>query len=318
MIGVAAPLLLISLRLLQGLALGGEWAGAALLSTEHAPTGKRGRYGMSTQLGMGTGLVLANLVFLLSNNIFSNANTAFLQWGWRIPFVLSAALIGVALYLRLRVEESPVFAAIQRDTGVPFAALMHRQARQVLLAAGVMVGGVTLVYQVGTFFTHYAVLHLGYSAGFVLLVGVIGGLCSVALVAVSAVLSDTYGRRRIVAIGYIIAVPWSFAVFPLIAIGNQLVFGVAVVFTYAITEMCLGPMASFIPEIFAPHYRYTGAALSHSVGCIIGGAVPPVLSEPLLASYGGWSIGVMMAGLAAVSLVSVLLLRETATPSVQR
>lgn len=307
MIGGLAPLLLILLRVVQGLALGGEWAGSALLTTEHAPPDRRGRYAMFTQLGLGTGLVLASLVFLLSDSALGNTSDSFLAWGWRIPFLLSATLFGTALYIRRRIAEPGVRA---EPKGVPIAALFRSQWRQVVLAAGTVVCGVALVYQAGTFFTHYAAMHLGYSTTFVLLIGVIGGVCSIAMVAASSVLSDTYGRRRVIAFGYALALPWSLFVFPLIQMGDRAVFAAAVIVSYSVAGICMGPMAALIPETFAKQYRYTGAALSHSVGCIIGGALPPVLSEPLLASHGAWSVGLMMAGLAAVSLLSVLLLPD--------
>ncbi|OBF27620.1 MFS transporter [Mycobacterium sp. ACS4331] len=311
-IGVAAPLLLITLRLIQGFAVGGEWAGAVLLSAENAPAHRRGFYGMFTQIGLGTAVVMANLVFLVVHFGLGQDSEAFLQWGWRIPFLLSAVLIATALYIRLRVEESPVFDETPADPGAPIAALVRRQGRQMLLAAGVAVCAPMLVFQATTFFTHYATDHLKFSMNFVLLMGVIGGLCEVLLVIASAMLSDTYGRRRILAIGFAVAVPWSFVLFPLVETGSQVVFGVAIVATYALIGVCMGPMAAFLPEIFAPQYRYSGAALSHTLGAVIGGALPPVISPMLLNSYGGGALAVMMGALATVSLVSVFALPETA------
>lgn len=313
-IGPAAPLLLIILRVLQGFAVGGEWAGSALLSAEHAPPHRRGFYGMFTQLGLGTALVLANLVFLIVYATFGDAPQAFLQWGWRIPFLLSAVLIATALVVRLRVQETPEFAGAdtaQHDE-VPVAALLREQGREFVLAAGAVIAVLALVYEVGTFFTHYATAHLGYSTTTVLLVGVLGGLCTVAVVATSANLSDSYGRRRVIMVGYALATPWSFAVLPLLETRNTLVFGAAITITYAIIGIVMGPMASFIPEIFAIRYRYTGAALSYNLGGIVGGAIPPVISEYLLTAFGSRAIGLMLGGLSLVSLVCVALLGETA------
>ncbi|UXA13295.1 MFS transporter [Mycobacterium sp. SMC-8] len=311
-IGVAAPLLLIALRLVQGFAVGGEWAGAVLMTAEHAPEERRGFYGMFTQLGLGTALVLSNLVFLVVHLGFGGANEAFLQWGWRIPFLLSAVLIATALFIRLRIRESPVFDEAETQQGAPLAELIRRQGRQVLLAGGAAICAPMLVFQAGTFFTHYAAEHMDYSANLVLLVNVIGGLCAVGFAAVWAVLSDTYGRRRVTALGYALAAPWAFAVFPLIATEDHVVFGVAIVLTYALIGVCMGPLAAFLPEIFAARYRYTGAALSHTLGGVIGGALPPVISPMLMATYGGAAIALMMGGLAVVSLVCVTALPETA------
>ena len=268
---------------------------------------------MFTQLGLGTALVLSNLVFLIVHFAFGDAGAAFLQWGWRIPFLLSAVLIATALYIRLKVEEPPVAAEARvSESGAPIAAVMRRQGHQVLLAGGAAICAPMLVFQAGTFFTHYAAEHLDFSTNLVLLVSVLGGLCAVGFAADSAILSDTYGRRRVMAGGYALAAPWSFVVFPLIETGNHAAFGAAIVGTYALIGICMGPMAAFLPEIFAAQYRYTGAALSHTIGGVVGGALPPVLSPMLLASYGGWAIAAMMGGLALASLVCVAALPETA------
>lgn len=313
-IGVAAPLLLTGCRVLQGFAVGGEWAGAALLSAEYAPPHKRGFYGMFTQLGLGTALVLANLVFLAVYTGFGNDGSALMTWGWRLPFLFSAVLVGTALVIRLRVKETPEFAEAHADDHdeVPIAAVFRAQRRELLLAAGSVIAALALVYEVGTFFTHYASAHLGYSTSLVLLAGALGGVCAVAFVALSAARSDIHGRRRVIGFGYALAVPWSFLVLPLLETRNDVVFTVAIVVTYGIIGIALGPLASFIPETFAIRYRYTGAGLSHNAGGIIGGAIPPVISEYLLANFGSWAIGVMLGGLALLSLGCVALLRETA------
>lgn len=313
-IGYAAPLLLITMRLLQGFAVGGEWAGAALMSAEQAPQGKRGYYCMFTQLGLGTALVLGNLVFLGVHGAFGAAESAFLQWGWRIPFLISAVLLAVALYIRLHVEESTVFTESAADghSGVPIAEAVRHQGREVVLAGGAVMGLFMLAFQVGTYFPNYAATHLHYDEDLILLVGVAGGLCSLVFVAASAILSDTHGRRRILAFGAALALPWTLILFPLIQSGDPVRYGIAIVGTYAIIGIMMGPLAAFIPEIFAVRYRYSGAGLSYNVGGILGGALPPVVSPMLLSSFGSWAITAMMAGFTVVSLVSILLLTETA------
>ena len=313
-IGIAAPMLLIGLRLVQGFAVGGEWAGAVLLSAEHAPADRRGFYGMFTQLGLGTALVLSNLVFLLVYSAFGGAGSAFLQWGWRIPFLLSAVLIGTALYVRLKVQESPVLtqtATPNRRAGAPLAAVIRRQGGHVLLVGGAAICAPMLALQSGTFFTHYAAAHMGYSLTLVLLVGVFGGLFAIVFAAASAILSDTYGRRRIMMYGVAIAAPWSFAVFPIIETNDHMVFGAAIVATYSLAGVCMGPLAAFVPEIFAAPYRYTGTALSQTTGVVVGGALPPVLSPILFATFGAWAVAAMMGGLALVNLVCLAALPET-------
>lgn len=315
-IGLAAPALLIVLRLLQGFAAGGEWAGAALLTSEYAPITKRGFYGMFPQLGIGAALLMANLAFLVTYTIMGKTSAAFLSWGWRIPFLLSAVLIGIALFVRLRVQETPAFTAVRARAEVPVASLVRGQPLQLVLASGAAVAVFALSYMAGTYFSNYAVTQLGYSEGVVLLSGVLTGVASLAVIGVSAVLSDRFGRRRMIALGFALAVPWSFVMLPLIDTRQPVLFGTAIVVTYLIIGIAAGPMAAFLPRVFPTRYRYTGTGLAYNLGGIIGGAIPPVVSPILLVSYGGWAIGVMMAGTALISLVSVLLLRESVEPAV--
>ena len=313
-IGIAAPLALIGLRLIQGFAVGGEWAGAVLLSAEHAPEGRRGFYGMFTQLGLGTALVLSNLVFLVVHTAFGDSSEAFLQWGWRIPFLLSAVLIAIALYIRLTVSEPTAAGADDRKAlpGTPIGVLMRQQGARVLLAGGAAICAPMLVFQAGTFFTHYAADHLGYSTNLVLTVSVLGGFFAIAFAAASAISSDTWGRKRVTSWAVALAVPWSVAVFPLIETRDPVVFGVAMVATYALIGACMGPMAAFLPELFAARYRYTAAALSHTIGAIVGGALPPVLSPALLNAAGSTAVAAMMGALALLSFACVAALPETA------
>ncbi len=198
-IGIAAPIILIVLRLVQGLAAGGEWAGSVLLSAEYAPDDKRGRYGMFTLLGGGLAAVLTSLTFLGVNVSIGESSSAFLQWGWRIPFLLSAVLIGIALYVRLRIDETPVFAEEQARNLVPrapVAELLRLQRREIVLAGGSILSGMGFVYMAHTYLPLYAHAHLGYTRSFIWTVGALGGLASIAFVAVSAVLCDRVGRRR--------------------------------------------------------------------------------------------------------------------------
>jgi MFS family permease len=316
-IGVAAPLILLALRLLQGVALGGEWAGSALLVAEHAPGAKRGQYGMSTPLGAGLGLVLANLALLIVDFTIGERSPAFLSWGWRLPFLFSAVLIVVALYVRLNITETPVFAAHKAQgaplvvASAPIAELFRAQRRRVLLAAGCAVGPFTLSFMAGTYLMNYARIALGHPKNLILLVGLLGGLTLIPCAALASVWSDRVGRRRVLLGGFAAALPWSFAVLPLLDTGNVVLFGVGILVTYAITGALTGPLTSFIPEIFATRYRYTGAGLAFNAGGMIGGAVPPMLAGALVATVGGWAVGMMMATLILVSLGCTALLPET-------
>jgi MFS family permease len=313
-IGVAAPSILIVLRLLQGFAVGGHWAGSALLSAEYAPAAKRGRYGMFTLLGGGTALVLNSLTFLGVNYTIGENSSAFMQWGWRLPFLISAALIIIALYVWLKIDETPLFAEEKARNLVPKAPLtevLHLQRREIALAAGSVLGCLGFVYMAGTYLTTYAHSHLGYSRNVILFVGVLGGLASIAFVALSATLSDRVGRRRMMLVGWAGCLPWSFVVIPLMDTGKPILYAVAIVGMYAVAAIGSGPTAAFIPELFATRYRYSGSALAVNVAGVIGGALPPLIAGTLLATYGGWAIGLMLATLALASLVCTYLLPET-------
>jgi MFS family permease len=313
-IGVAAPLILIALRLLQGFAVGGHWAGSALLSAEYAPAAQRGRYGMFTALGGGTALVLNSLTFLGVNYTIGENSPAFTQWGWRLPFLISAALIIIALYVWLKIDETPLFAEEKARNLVPKAPLtevLHLQRREIALAAGSVLGSFGFVYMAGTYLTTYAHSHLGYSRSLILFVGVLGGLASIASVALSASLSDRVGRRRMMLVGWAGCLSWSFVVITLIDTGKPILYAVAIVGMYAIAAIGAGPTTAFIPELFATRYRYSGSALAMNVAGVIGGAVPPLIAGTLLATYGSWAIGLMLAALALASVVCTYLLPET-------
>jgi MFS family permease len=313
-VGMAAPLILLTLRLLQGFAVGGEWAGSALLSAEYAPAETRGRYGMFTQMGVGSGLVMSSLLFLAVNKTIGEASAAFMHWGWRIPFLFSAVLVAIALYVRLNVAETPVFIELKTREAprvTPLAALFASQRRAVVLAAGSMIGFFTLGYMANAYFMSYAHTHVGFSPDLVLAVGLLGGVIVVLFNAVSAMLSDKFGRRRVIITALAIGIPWSLVVLPLIDTGNAVLFAVAMSGTYAVAASSYGPMAAFVPEIFGTRYRYSGAGLSLNLAGLVGGAVPTIIAAPLLATWGVTAIGVMMTSVVLVSLICTALLPET-------
>jgi MFS family permease len=313
-IGIAAPIILIVLRLVQGLAAGGEWAGSVSLSAEYAPDHQRGRYGMFTLLGGGLAAVLTSLTFLGVNISIGESSSAFLQWGWRIPFLLSAVLIGIALYVRLRIDETPVFAEEQARNLVPrapVAELLHLQRREIVLAAGSILCGMGFVYMAHTYLPLYAHAHLGYTRSFIWTVGALGGLASIAVIVVSAVWCDRVGRRRVMLIGWAACVPWAAAVVPLIDSGKPVLYAVAVIGMLAIAGIGSGPTGAFIPELFATRYRYSGSAFAVNIAGVFGGALPPLIAETLQSGYGSWAIGPMLAVLALASVACTYLLPET-------
>jgi MFS family permease len=312
-IGVTAPLILTALRLLQGFALGGEWAGSALLSAEYAPAAKRGRYGMYTQLGGGAATVLTSVTFLGVNCTVGENRPDFMQWGWRVPFLISAALIGIGLYVRLKIDETPVFVAEKARKPIaraPLAEVLRLQRREIVLAAGSILGCMTFGLMGSTYLATYAHTQLGYSRNVILFVGVLDGLASIAFVAFSATLCDRVGRRRIILIGSATCLPWSFVVIPLIDSGKFTLYAVAIVGMRAMASIGLGPVAAFLPELFVTRYRYTGSALALNLAGVAGGAVP-LIAGTMQVACGSTAVGLIMATLIAVSLVCTYLLPET-------
>lgn len=320
-IGIAAPIILLFLRVMQGVAVGGEWAGSALLAAEYAPPKKRGLYGMFTQLGPGAALVITNVVFLVVNLYVGETSDAFMTWGWRVPFLFSAVLLIVALYVRLTIEETPVFRAEKAKPATvqkaPFLELFKNQPARVFLGAGVMLASYNFIFVGGTYLLNYGNTILEFNRTTVLIGGIVCGVAYMATTALSAWLCDRVGRKRMMVIGHAIGIPWALVVMPLVGTGSVAAFMLAIFGTMAIMGLFYGPMASFLPEIFATRYRYTGASFSYNLSGIIGGALPPVFIGALVLATGPWAIGIVMAVLAAISIVSILALPETRESSLE-
>jgi len=280
--------------------VGGEWAGSALLSAEYAPGGRRGLYGMFTLLGGGVAGVMSSLTFLGVNVTIGEYSPEFLQWGWRVPFLISGVLIALALYVRLNIDETPVFAEEKaRDLvpKAPLAEVFRLQGREIFLAAGSVLGSMGVSATWATPISRCTptrtwairVASSGRSA------------CSVVWSAsrpwwsrpVCAIASAAAG---IMLVGWAACVPWAFVVLPLIDTGKPALYAVAIVGTFAISGIGSGPTGAFIPELFATRYRYSGSAMSINLaGVNRWGPAGPLIAGTLLATYGSWSIGVMLA-----------------------
>jgi MFS family permease len=269
---------------------------------------------MFTQLGGATATVLTFSTFLGVNYTIGENSPAFMQWGWRLPFLVSAALIAIGLYVRLNVNETPVFAE-EKARGLvpkaPVAEVLRLQGREVVLAAGSALGYYSFSYMASTYLVTYGRTNLGYSRNVVLFAGVLGGLTGIAFVALSAALCDRVGRRRMILVGWAACLPWSLVVIPLIDTGKPVCYWLAIVGIWALASIGVGPIAAFIPELFATRYRYTGSALAINIAGIAGGAVPPLIAGALQTTYGSWAIGVMLAAITLVSVVCAYLLPET-------
>jgi MFS family permease len=319
-IGIMAPIVLVLLRVIQGVAIGGEWAGAALLSTEYAPPNKRGLYAIYPQLGGALGYGLSCAAFILTLLTIGQSET-FLQYGWRIPFLLSAVLIGIGLYLRLKIEETPVFKeelarreSTERSESdstakkrSPFVSVVADEPRAILVGAGSIVANMAFFFIGVTYFTSHAVGSteqggLGLSRVTVLTIGLIGSLFFAVATVVSGVLSDRLGRRRTVQLAVSVAFLWALVVMPLLNSGSFALFATGMVGTLTVVGLQSGYIGALLPELFRTEHRYTGAGVSFNLAAILGGAIPPLLAAPLAAAYGTGAIGVMLLVVALFSL----------------
>ena len=305
------------LRALQGLAVGGEWAGAALLTTEYAPANKRGFYSMFPQLGPSIALALSSLTFLITAVTMSP--DAFRVWGWRVPFLISIVLVAVGLYIRLKIEETPVFRQIEsrnEQVRLPFVAALRHQWREVLLVGGALTMIFGFFYIGSVYLTSYAGSApgtgvLGLSRPTVLIGGLIGALVFAGVCILSAIWSDRFGRRRVTLVGNVLGLVAGPLAFVVMQPGNAVSFVVGIVVLMAVVGIPCGPAAAYLPEIFAARYRYTGAGMGFNLAGILGGAVSLIVAPPLTATFGGIGVGFYLSALGLLSVLCVLALPET-------
>ncbi|MFI1357809.1 MFS transporter [Streptomyces sp. NPDC020898] len=316
-IGVAAPIVLVTLRALQGLAVGGEWAGAALLTAEYAPSGKRGLYSMFPQLGPGIALAMSSTTFLIT--ALAMSPESFAAWGWRIPFLLSFVLVAVGLYIRLKIEETPAFkqsTARREQVKLPFVEALRDQWRQVLLTGGMLTMTFGVFYTSSVYLTSYAgqapgVGVLGLSRPTVLVGGIIAGLVFCVVVITSALYSDRIGRRRVLLVGTVASMIVGPLAFLIMQPGSMLSFFVGISLLMVVLGIPYGPAAAYLPELFHTRYRYTGAGMGYNLGGILGGAVPLIVAPPLAAEFGGIGVGFYLTALGLISTLCLLAMKDT-------
>jgi metabolite-proton symporter len=311
-IGLWAPALLLVCRLVQGFALGGEWGGAVLMSVEHAPEERRGFYGSIVALGLPAGIVLSNAVFLVASLAVDRAE--FLAWGWRVPFLASAILVGVGLFIRVSLTESPEFDDISRRHRVrrmPVLDVMRGNLRAVLLAAGSYVGISTLGYLVLVYYVSYAtgVLRMPLTTVLTLLL-VAACFFGVAVVAFAR-WSDRVGRRRVMLWGNVALVGWAALFFPLIDTGSVPVIALALCGMLIIQGAYIGTQPAVFAELFPAAVRYSGTSLANTLGTIVGGAPAPFIAAAIYEATGtSLGIGAYGTALAIVSCLSTIALRN--------
>jgi MHS family shikimate/dehydroshikimate transporter-like MFS transporter len=312
-IGIWAPILLVALRLIQGFSAGGEWGGAALMTVEHAPEGRRGYYGSWTTAAAAAGVMLATGVYAAFSGL---SDEQFLAWGWRVPFLLSIFLIGVGVFIRLKILETPTFARL-KEAGVqarmPIVGALREHPKSVLLTAGMNVGFSTFVYVLFTFMLTYATGQLGVERNVVLIGTVIGGLIQIASVLAFSALTDRIGRRPVMLAGAAFLALYAFPLFWLVDTGNAAVIVLAMSIGFFGSAAIFGPMAAFFSETFGTRVRYTGASLGYQTGAVLGGGLSPFSATALLVWSDGasWSVSVYLVLGAMVSLASIYLLTET-------
>jgi metabolite-proton symporter len=322
-IGVWAPVLLVVLRFVQGIGVGGEWGGAVLMATEHAPRGKAGLYGSAPQMGVPAGVVLANVVFLLCGNLMSEQQ--FLTWGWRVPFLASVVLVAGALWIRLGVLESPAFraaAAEQRITRVPLLDVVTRSWRTVLLAGGTFIATNGIAYVFMVYVLSYGTTELGLDRGTMLRLLIVS--CPVWMVGMglSAYVSDLVGRRRVYVTSTVALLVVSAVFFTLVDTRSLPVLLVAMLALAFVLGCTVGPQSALFAELFPAHLRYSGASLGYQVGAILGGGVAPFMATWLYARFDSTlAISAYFVVVSLVSLVCTLVLlrrpheAEPATPA---
>lgn len=312
-IGVAAPILLVFLRFFQGVGLGGEWGGAVLMATEHAPSGRRGFYSSFPQTGPAVGFLLSSGLFLLLT--LSLSEEQFAVWGWRVPFLLSIVLVGIGLYVRATIAETPVFRrAMQTQTRakVPFLDMVRTYPAVLALTSGGIMLSYVLFYTITTFSLAYGTTQLGLPSSTMLYCAMISVAIMGVAVPVFASLSDRTGRRRLCLLAAALSALWAFPLFWLFDTGNPVLIALAFTVGMVIFAMLYGPMGAFLPELYGTRLRYSGASVSYNLGGVLGGAVAPLAAAQLLASTGAsWSISLYVLAMSAISFACVFLLSET-------
>lgn len=311
-IGVTAPILVVLLRVMQGIAVGGEWTGATLMAAEHAPKRQRGFWSMFAGLGGAAGAALALFVLLVTGLTMSPE--AFMSYGWRIPFLASVIMLAVGLYIRLKIDETPAFTAeAARGTvaKVPIVEAVKRQPREVIFASGVLVTVFAFFYLVAGYLISYGTATLQLDKNVVLGVAILACVVFGLAMVVSSALSDRIGRRVVIVAANAVAVVWALLLFPILDSATVTTFALGACVTTLIGGAAYGPLCAVISELFHTRYRYSASGFTYNVSGVIGGGIPPVVAAAITGTYGSFAFGVFLAGLCLLSLLCTLALGET-------
>ena len=321
MIGITAPILLTSLRFAQGLAIGGQWGGAMLLVTESAPSNQRGYYGAFAQAGAPVGVILANLAFITTSALVSEES--FYSWGWRIPFLASAILIGISMYIQLNLEDTKAFKELQalresqQDNNEeairrsPILEAIQKYPKRIALAAGAFLSIQVTFYILIAFLLAYGVASADITRDDMLAAVLIASAIMVPVQFMFSSYSDRHGRKGVFMAGAILTGLWAFAIFPLVDTGNFWLIVLAITGGLIFVSMMYGPQAAFFTELFSTEVRYSGATLGYQFGAILGGAFAPTIAALLWKDYGIFWVSVYIAFASLLTLLSVMALTET-------
>ena len=312
-IGLWAPVLLVVLRFIQGLGLGGEWGGASLMVLEHAPAHRRGFYGSLVQVGFPLGLVTSSGIFAIVTKM---PEADFLAWGWRIPFLISIVLVGVGAFIRARIPETPVFEAIKAKNDIatnPFFEAVFKNPRAFLVSLGLKLSEVSWVYMLTVFVVVYATTKLALPRTLMLDAVLYAALIEVITIPLFGYLSDIIGRRPFYFMGTAFTVLFAFPLFWMLDMKSPGIVMLAVIIALNFGHgLMFAPESTYFPELFGARVRYSGASFGFQASAAIGGGFAPIIATALAAYMGGTAgVSIMLILLAAITFVAALFARET-------
>jgi metabolite-proton symporter len=316
-IGVWAPILLVTLRILQGIGIGGEWGGAALMAAEYAPKERRGFFVSWPQFGSPVGLLLATGAFLATRSMVSA--TQFAQWGWRLPFLASGVLIVVGLIIRLQLEETPQFRKLQASgsqSRVPFLEVIREWPGRTLLVGGAFMFNTTAFFIITTFLLSYATGTVHLPNSIALWAQLVGGVTLAIGVPIAAIVSDHVGRKRTILTLYLIWLVWVWPMFAIVDSGSPVAFILVVAIGTMLTS-AYGPIGAFLLEQFDTRVRYTGASLGMTLGSVAGGGIGPLVALQMQKAYGSSGVAIYVIVMASLSACCVALLRDRSREDIE-